>query len=770
MNTIEERSRAVSACMDEHLRRHPELADRIYRQLLIALHTRGISTVDAIHDEARTRAGRESRPNLDDPNRAERDRLDELDRIWLHELIRELVCAHFTVEDVSDLVSTTVKREEVHLIEDLVTQRDVSFLALSQKLQQFASLPEAEGKIAPAEVLGTRVALVRHFISDDLEYIGVAKNHLRIRDFAELTQRMISTDKAVGKIGGKAGGMILAHRILKTTEDKAKAKTFLPIALPDSYFIRSDIIEEFMRINRLGEWQNQKYKPIQQVADEYPLIKGVFRNGDFPVAIVQSLRRILADVGTHPLIVRSSSLLEDRFGTAFSGKYASVFVANQGELESRIQALLGAIAEVYASTLAPDPIQYRREHNLIDYQEDMAVIIQKVVGVTYRHFLLPLFAGVGFSRNEYRWTSRIRREDGLMRLVMGLGTRAVDRVGSDYPRMVALGAPTLRPESNALDIMRYSQRTVDVINLDANRFEAVRLTDLLDPALPMPMLDKIVSIRREEGLYPPTSTLIEGDPSQLYITFEKLLGATPFAAQARDTLHRLEEAYGMPVDMEFASDGEKLYILQCRPLSQAEQEQAVAIPKDIPPDRIIFTAHKYVRSGLIDGMEYLVYIDPLAYDRVPSRERRVAIGRVVGRLNHLLPRRKFILIGPGRWGSNDIRLGVPVKYADLNHARMLIEVARQKGGYVPEVSFGTHFFQDLVEARIDYLPLYPDADGVIFAESFLMHCPNSLRLLLPDDAELAEEVRVIDLRQSASGRTLTVAMNGDQDFAMAYLA
>lgn len=768
MSTLEERSQEVLARLDDHLRQHHELADRIFRQFIIALHTRGLVTVDSIHDEAKTRAGRDSTPNLDDPNRAERDRLDEKELDKLYQVVREHVCRHFTVSDVDNIVRLTVQREEAHLIEDLANLPGTSFVALDNKLRQFAAQPEGEAMLDPAEAQGTRVALIRHFINEDLDYLRIAKKHLSIRDFAQLTKRMISTDTSVGKIGGKAAGMILANHILRNT--KPTARPFLPIAIPDSYFIRSDVIEQFMRINRLGEWQNQKYKPIEQVAEEYRIIKGLFRHGNFPVDVAQKLRSILVDIGTYPLIVRSSSLLEDRFGTAFSGKYASVFVANQdSNVENRLQVLLGAIAEVYASTLAPDPIQYRREHDLIDYQEDMAVLIQKVVGVTHRHYLLPIFAGVAFSRNEYRWTPRIRREDGLMRMVMGLGTRAVDRVGSDYPRMVALGAPTLRPESNALDIIRYSQRTVDVINLEADRFEAVKLADLLNSSDAFPMLDKIVSVRRDDGLYPPTSSLVDADPSQLYITFDKLLASTPLATQMRDMLARLEDAYTMPVDIEFACDGEKLYILQCRPLSQAEQVQAAAIPEDVPPDRVVFTADRYVRNGLIKGIEYIVYIDPMNYDRVPTRERRVAIGRAVGRLNHLLPRRKFILIGPGRWGSNDIRLGVPVKYADINHSRMLIEVARQKGGYVPEVSFGTHFFQDLVEARIDYLPLYPDSPGVRFAHDFFSHARNFLAEYAPQDAELAHEIQVIDLREASGGRTLTIAMNGDTDRAMAYL-
>ncbi len=768
MSTAPDNQSPVERRLNEHLRRRPDLDELVHRELLIALHRRGIATIDSIHDEARRRLGQSAGDILEDPNQAERDRWNAPERGLVEQITREHVLQHFSEADIDDLFNLVLKREEVHSLEVVATQGGVSFRELADKIQHFCQLPLGETMLAPAEVVGTRVALVRHFLSDQLEFIGIAKNRLRIRDFDEITRRIIGSDGGMGRIGGKAGGMLLAHRILADAE-KNQSDVHLPVAIPDSYYLRSDVVEEFLRLNKLDEYQNQKYKPIEDITREYPLIKGVFRNGDFPLKIVHLLRRVLSDIGPNPLIVRSSSLLEDRYGTAFSGKYPSVYVANQGTLEQRLSAVLGAIAEVYAGVMAPDPIQYRREHNLIDYVEEMAVLIQKVVGVRHGNYLLPPFAGVIFSRNEYRWSPRIKREDGLMRLVMGLGTRAVDRSGSEYPRMVALGEPTLRPESNVQEIMRCAQRTIDVVDLQRNRLRSIRLNELLASGTDLPMLDKMVSVFREDDLYVPAGQRVDAELAALYLTFDKLLRSTPFIPRVREMMARLEDAYGCPIDLEFAVDGEKFHVLQCRTQSQRADAAPVEIPQNIPEKDILFDAHRYIHTGLVEGLEYIVYVDPRVYDAVPTRERRVEIARVVGRVNRRLPSKSFVLIGPGRWGSNDIRLGVPIRYADINHCCVLIEVARQTDGFCPEVSFGTHFFQDLVEAGIHYLPLYPDEKGNRYNEAFLNQTPNALTSIVPDDADFTAEVRVLHLPAIASGRKLTIAMNGDEDLAVAYL-
>jgi predicted nucleotidyltransferase len=139
-------------------------------------------------------------------------------------------------------------------------------------------------------------------------------------------------------------------------------------------------------------------------------------------------------------------------------------------------------------------------------------------------------------------------------------------------------------------------------------------------------------------------------------------------------------------------------------------------------------------------------------------------------LNQILPKRQFILMGPGRWGSRgDIKLGVSVSYSDINNTAMIVEIARKQKDYVPELSFGTHFFQDLVEASIRYLPLYPDDRGVVFREDFLTNSKNILADILPEYAFLSDTVRVIDLPDSADGQVLQILMNGERDEAIAVL-
>ncbi|MCO6437769.1 MAG: pyruvate, phosphate dikinase [Phycisphaerae bacterium] len=757
----------TEAVLRELLAGHPQLAERVHRELMVALHKRGIVGVDALYDEARRRLGTAPSEKTRDPNIVTRTPWDERERRAVEELIHEFVSRRFTPAEVEDIVNLTLKREKMQSLEQVANLPSVTFRQLADEVQRFCELPVGETRVPPSEMIGTRVALIRHFLSDQLEFLAIAKQHLIVRDFEDVTRRMIGGDQGMGRIGGKAGGMILANRILTSAEEGKEP--FLPLATPESYYLRSDVIEEFLSLNRFQEYRNQKYKPIQDVAREYPIIRGVFRNGDFPLKIVHQLRRVLEQLGPDPLIVRSSSLLEDRLGTAFSGKYASFFLANQGSLEYRLRALLGAIAEVYASVLSADPILYRREHDLIDYVESMAVLIQKVVGTRVGKYYLPAFAGVAFSRNEYRWSPRIRREDGMARLVVGLGTRAVDRGGPDYPRMVALAAPTLRPESNTQEIRRGAQQTVDVIDLEQNRFRSIRVRELLEEAPDFPMLDKIISIHRDGGLYAPTMLHVDAEPDDMVVTFDKLVRSTPFAQRIRGILDLLERAYERPVDIEFACDGENLYVLQCRSLSQTAESSPAQPPDDVRPEDVIFDARKYVRSGMIDRIEYVVYVDPRAYDAIPDLDRRYELARVVGRVNHRLERGTFILMGPGRWGSKDIRLGVPVRYADINRCRMLIEIARAKGGFVPEVSFGTHFFQDLVEAKIQYLPLYPDESPNRFNERFFDESPNVLAELLPEDAEFSEELRVICVPTATSGRRVHVAMDGEADYAVAYL-
>ena len=264
--------------------------------------------------------------------------------------------------------------------------------------------------------------------------------------------------------------------------------------------------------------------------------------------------------------------------------------------------------------------------------------------------------------------------------------------------------------------------------------------------------------------------LIYVERDELVATFEGLVSSTPFVRNVAGILNTLEEQLNTPVDIEFAHDGTSFYLLQCRPQSHAEDAAPAPIPKDASEEDIVFSADRYVSNGWVPDVTHIVYVDPARYGELGSRADLLAVGRAVGRLNRVLPKRQFILMGPGRWGSRgDVKLGVSVTYADISNAAMLIEIARKTGRYLPDLSFGTHFFQDLVESRIRYLPLYPDDEGIVFNEHFLLAADNLLAHLVPEFEHLAETVRVIDVSAAAGGRVLRVLMNADLDEALGLL-
>ncbi|MEJ2752873.1 MAG: PEP/pyruvate-binding domain-containing protein, partial [Chloroflexota bacterium] len=306
----------------------------------------------------------------------------------------------------------------------------------------YEQLPEDELAAVHHHLEEIKVVLIKRLISDQLPYIGVAKRIFSIADLRRIYRRRIGT----GKIGGKSAGFLLAWRILQEPDPETGEDLSDTIEIPDSYFLGTEVLYEFRLKNDLDYLMNQKYRPLPEIREEYPHIVEAHLKGEFPKKIVERLREVLADFGSSPIIVRSSSLLEDNFGYAFAGKYNSYFCPNQGTAEENLEELLHAIKLVFASTLNPDALLYRQKHNLIDYDERMAVLIQRVRGKPYHDYFFPSVAGVAFSENPFRWNPKIRREEGFLRMVWGMGTRAVDRVANDYPRMIALSHPQLRPE------------------------------------------------------------------------------------------------------------------------------------------------------------------------------------------------------------------------------------------------------------------------------------------------------------------------------------
>jgi pyruvate,water dikinase len=760
--------RAVLALLEEI---DPSLHNRLLRRLMNHMTKGGVPGVHKMigrldpalyQDEERLPANHGS--NVPLPRRHQ----SEILKVY-QEIVRVASLA-LEEEELNGLFKQWMRQAKLGYLAIATEKRDVPLVEISQIVDRFCrETREDEPALAPADEMNVRVALIRRFLTDNLRFISIAKNHLSIYDFGKLMGHLTGPSQGTGKMGGKAAGLTLAASILKKVG--AGNPLIEDVRTPAAWYITSDGIYDFLRNNSLEDIWSWKFMGLDEIRDNFPYLEQVFKNSYFSLEMYHQLQNILDDLGEGPLIVRSSSLLEDSYGNAFSGKYRSLFLANTGDRKARLDALMDAVAEVYSSVHHPDPIQYRAERGLLDFMEEMGIIIMKVVGKHVGKYFLPAFAGVAFSNNELRWSPRLHREDGLLRMVAGLGTRAVDRVGDDFPVLICPGQPKLRVNTMPEQVLHYAQNNIDVINLETGKFESPEIREVLaQGGDDFPMLEKVMSVYEHGMLRKPHKGMIDPKRDTLVVNFAGLVENTPFIKQMQEVLRILTEAMGTPVDLEFAHDGEHLYLLQCRPQVQMEELGHVHMPARIPHGRKLFSANKYVTNGHVEGIRYIVYVDPEGYRNLPTRNEFLAVAEAVSRLNNLLPRRSFILMGPGRWGSRgDLTLGVGITYSGINNAAMLIEIARQKGNYVPDLSFGTHFFQDLVEAKIRYLALYPDEEGNLFNEEFFQNSPGYLSDLLPEFARLEKVVRVLDLDKEHPGCTVEVVMDGEKEQALGYM-
>lgn len=740
------------------------LLARLTRKMINALSWSGAEEADALLREFVAEgplvAGEDNRPL---PRQRRRDLSELAERTFT------IAAQRYSQEELLGYIRTWMVEEKAGYLIDTLEKHKSSLPEITGALERFEASDLSEADLPPSLQRSLRVSLLRRFFSDDVKLVNACQGLVRVEDFLHIARHVICSGSSHGRLGGKGTGLFQAERILQQAAAEAGRK--VGVAVPKTWYIASDTLLDFLRYNNLEDVYDRKYLDVGRIRQDYPQLVQLFKSSKFPPEIANGLARAIQDLPDHPLIVRSSSLLEDQMGASFAGKYKSLFLPNQGTRQERLAALEDAVAEVFASVFSPDPIEYRTERGLLDVHEEMAVMIQEVVGARVGRYFLPAFAGVGFSKSAYRWSPRLHPEDGLLRLVPGLGTRAVDRVGDDYPVLIAPGQPNLRVNVTPDEVLRYAPRHVDVIDLEQGGFRTIELSRLLKEAGDeYPLARKLVSIVDEDRIRAPHGLLEPRfDTQEVVVTAWGLAEDEAFVGQIRWMLETLSQGLGHPVDIEIASDGEQLYLLQCRALSGPHDAAPDPIPTDLPPDRVVFTAERSVCNGRVPELSHLVYVDPDAYAALPPQQMR-EVGRVVGRLNQALPRRRFALLGPGRWGSRGgLELGVPVTYSDINNTALLVEIARARGTYAPELSFGTHFFLDLVEADIRYLPLYPEDPGVVFDSALLVGAPSILAEVLPQHAHLDQVVRVIDLPRATDGRVLRVLMNGDLDQAVGVL-
>ena len=584
-----------------------------------------------------------------------------------------------------------------------------------------------------------RKQLIRMMVTRNKTVSRLCEEHFELSDLVSIGKRIVGT----GFIGGKSTGMLLARAILENADPKWQER----LEIHDSFFIGSDVFYSFV-INNKCWWERHQMKQSDAPYAEAEKIRAKLLRGKFPRDIIAQFKEILNYFGQSPIIVRSSSLLEDAYGNAFSGKYESVFCVNQGTPAERLEQFKDAVRTVYASSMSHDVLTYRSHRGLWNRYEEMALLVQRVSGAFYGDFYLPQLAGVGYSFNPFIWDKEIDPEEGVLRLVFGLGTRAVDRHDDDYTRIVALNAPLKRPEVSTDEIHRHSQQIVDVLDLKNNSLESTDFEHVArsTPGLPLELFavrDNEMELRaRKFGVK---------DVFSWMLTFKNVFVGTTFIDDMRDMLATIAKAYDYPVDIEFAvnffdDNSYRINLLQCRPFQVKMEIGNTKLPKNIKKkDILLKTSGPIIGQAVAKRIDRIIYVIPSIYSTLTPSER-FSVARLIGDLTNELPEDKnTMMVGPGRWGSKMPELGVPVTFSDIRNTSVLCELVTMHEKLTPDISLGTHFFNDIVEIGIVYMGIYPGEDGYALNEKLILQGTNLLSKVYKKADRVAAAIHVADM-------------------------
>ena len=572
-------------------------------------------------------------------------------------------------------------------------------------------------------------------LTRDTRMRELIKQNFMPRDYFEIHSRMIGT----GMIGGKSCGMLLARKIIENN----CPPLFQVIEPHDSFYIGSDVFYSYIVDN--GFWDLK----IRQRTDEgYFTLAGEFESkimqGSFSPQIEAQFRKLIDYYGNEPIIVRSSSILEDGFGNAFAGKYESVFCSSIGSPEDRLEAFEQAVRTVYASAASLSALDYRKRRGLEKLDEQMAILVQRVSGSRYSGFFMPSAAGVGYSASPYRM-GMLHPESGMLRLVAGLGTAAVDRRTGSYPRMVSLDEPTKMMLTSDADRHRYSQRLIDTVGTGADALESQDAEEIRK-CLPPKLAAQLFSHDRDAELGLREAGLRE---EVCFVSCEGLVQNKALMGNMKTILNALQDAYQYPVDIEYTINlspgGEYMIaLLQCRPLQLTAEGETVMIPDPMQKDAV-YLETKGVSMGFSRQypLDVIVYIDAVAYYTMPYREK-YSVRDALSAINWQCREKKMhlLLITPGRICTSSPELGVPSAFADISEFDAIVEVSEQKAGYIPELSYGSHIFQDLVEAGILYSAVFEGSSTLAFSEEKLRCSPNCLKDYISNASELENIIYV----------------------------
>ncbi len=578
-------------------------------------------------------------------------------------------------------------------------------------------------------------------MAKDEQVADKIKKYFDYEDYISIYNRLVGS----GMIGGKACGMLLARKII----EKERPELYENFEPDDSFYIGSDLFYTYIVSNDLWNIRVRQRTKEGYYEAGSELEEGL-KNGVFPDDIKNEFRRVLDYFGQSPIIVRSSSLLEDGFGNAFAGKYESVFCVNQGSLEERLKAFEEAVKTVYASTMNISALEYRSINDLDDMDEQMGLLVQRVSGSYFADYFFPTIAGVGFSYSLYSPQSDGGRNDGMLRLVMGLGTKAVDRTQNDYPRIINLDRPHAIEHPNVAERHKYSQHYLDVLDLKEVSLHEIPVDEGLEV---LPRYAKRTVIEHDTDAE--MRFRERGQRREIvFVNCRGIVNNDKFINMMKELLKTLEDAYDYPVDIEYTVNiGENgsfvVNLLQCRPLQISTTKEIIEIPEDAGETYFHIKRASMGRSRK-EKFETLVYVDSHRYYEYPYAKKSL-IARIIGEINAYCKNseRTSMLIVPGRIGTSSPELGIPVVFAEISQFKAILEESYSKVGYVPELSYGSHMFQDLVEADIYYGAIFENDKCLAFNKDLIKKFPNKLFDINPElDDEIYEMIQVVDFEDA----------------------
>lgn len=526
-----------------------------------------------------------------------------------------------------------------------------------------------------------------------------------------------------GSLGGKGRGLAFMGTLVaghpRLDDDR------ICVNIPRTVVICTDIFDEFMDRNGLY--------PIALSDSSDAEILAAFERGVLPEALLDDLLALF-DVVAHPIAVRSSGVLEDAHYQPFAGVYATYMVPRVSDKQAMLAMLRSAIKAVYASVFFKDSKAYMTAtQNLID-QEKMAIVLQEVVGSEHGQYFYPTLSGVARSINFYP-VGEEKPEDGVAKVALGLGAYIVD--GGKSLRFCPAYPHNILQLSELRTVLREGQKEFFALDLSMLGQAPETDTEYNIRHLPVAAADDSETLRYafstlslEDQRLTPGGT----GAGRRVVTFSNILeyDAFPLARVISDLLRIGSRGMGRPVELEYAMDIREgkayFYLLQIRPIVDVSEETELT-PDDLSRPALI-SSTSVLGNGMVEDVHYILYVRSDRFDALRSRD----IAAEIGNLNEQLTARgeSYVLVGPGRWGSSDPALGIPVKWSHISGAKAVVECGIED--FRVDASEGTHFFQNLTSFGVGYFTIRPYQGDGTFDEARLNALPaeyesHSLRLV-----------------------------------------